>query len=846
MKETYLLLLQLLLVSCIPLFAQEKVTEVNQNSFQLDISFNSEKFMDEKNQKFTTRDYYEFTDPSNSGKYKLPYKEIIIAIPPDSKPSFSVISKEENVIESIIPKINPFVKAIKDSIIIYEDLQYSAFKKTQDNSVIEVVDYFWLRDFYCARLKIKTHSYNAFENKLTEITSIKIKVQLDKNISLSSNSELKTKSFYDKELKNIIINFSIAEQFRSVQKPLSADTTGDWIDYDKSYLKIGTASDGLVRITKADLENLNINTSSIDPRTFKLYESGKEQRIFINGESDGVFDEFDYIEFWGSMNYSKTSCRIINSATQDYNEYLNRFTDTTFYFLCWGGADGLRSLSINNFNDDLSDTLNYYMDFTHTEKNTIFQFMNNDEVANQTPNWFKNKCWIWEWVYTTAKKYTFNASDIYSGKNAAFYFKLISGGSNVSTNSHNIKLTINNTKIDSHVVNRYDQVLLNGKINANNLKSGTNTLSVYNMPNGNSPNYFAFDWYEIEYPKKLTLSKDSLHFRIDDELSRVIRIIKIDNVTGSDYVLYKIKPELKKVNMFYLVPSSLVFTDTVGAGDEYVIVSPSKISKPVFYNYRRFVNLRISKQQSDYIAITSPKFVNSAQKYVENISRMFSVSTVLTSTKDIFDEFGYGYPNPEALKNYLKYTYQNWSSPKPSYLCLIGDGNYDYKLFRYKNDGVIGGGNYVPVYGTPVSDNWYAVWDNDALPIPQMKVGRIPINKVSDLDFYLSKLINNEKLSFDEWNKRYLFFSGGSSSNINEITQLKSVNSSIINQFILSAPIAGNYTHFYKTTSPQTDFGPYTDQQFAKAIDDGGVFISYLGHSGTATWDNSISEVDQL
>ena len=59
-------------------------------------------------------------------------------------------------------------------------------------------------------------------------------------------------------------------------------------------------------------------------------------------------------------------------------------------------------------------------------------------------------------------------------------------------------------------------------------------------------------------------------------------------------------------------------------------------------------------------------------------------------------------------------------------------------------------------------------------------------------------------------------------------------------------PLSGSYTHFYKTSNLFTDFGPYTPEEFSNAIDAGGVFISYLGHSGTATWDNSVSETIQL
>ena len=56
----------------------------------------------------------------------------------------------------------------------------------------------------------------------------------------------------------------------------------------------------------------------------------------------------------------------------------------------------------------------------------------------------------------------------------------------------------------------------------------------------------------------------------------------------------------------------------------------------------------------------------------------------------------------------------------------------------------------------------------------------------------------------------------------------------------------GRYKHFYKTTNPFSDFGPYSESEINQTIAGGGVFISYIGHSGTATWDNSISDVWQL
>ena len=130
-------------------------------------------------------------------------------------------------------------------------------------------------------------------------------------------------------------------------------------------------------------------------------------------------------------------------------------------------------------------------------------------------------------------------------------------------------------------------------------------------------------------------------------------------------------------------------------------------------------------------------------------------------------------------------------------MTLIGDADYDYKMYRFKSDGVIGGGNFVPSYGNPVSDNWLVIWDENGLPIPQMKVGRIPINTSDELDYYLSKVQNNFNAKYDEWNKRYLFFSGGRADVPSEIAQLKATNDQVINSYIKPDPLAGYYSHFY-------------------------------------------------
>ena len=127
-----------------------------------------------------------------------------------------------------------------------------------------------------------------------------------------------------------------------------------------------------------------------------------------------------------------------------------------------------------------------------------------------------------------------------------------------------------------------------------------------------------------------------------------------------------------------------------------------------------------------------------------------------------------------------------------------------------------------------------------------MYVGRIPVNNVGDLTQYLSFYNSTITTPDDDWNKHYLLFTGGDPTVPGQIDLLKSVNDEVASTLVTPPPIGGIATHFYKTVNPQSDFGPFTSQQVKDAISTGGVFISYIGHSGTQTWDNSIGDPLQL
>ena len=107
-----------------------------------------------------------------------------------------------------------------------------------------------------------------------------------------------------------------------------------------------------------------------------------------------------------------------------YNEYLNRYSDTSYYFLTWGTQNGNRipeqKLALN-----VTDTLDYFQQFEHVEENFWYQNVNNDEVANQIPNWNKNKTWYWNWFGNLIQPHYFKFScNNLVLKKMLIYFKL--------------------------------------------------------------------------------------------------------------------------------------------------------------------------------------------------------------------------------------------------------------------------------------------------------------------------------------------------------------------------------------------------------------------------------------
>jgi len=836
-------------------YGQLKISKIEsvKNSITAKISLN-DNYQVQQNAGKTKLEFPNTQNISKPGSPTLPSKIIYVALPPESKASVQLSNQKYQVYSDNNVEVNPAIVKLNDSTIKYENqtLKPEYFLTDQyPASESELLGYTWIRNYYCAIIKINTAAYN------WRLKQIKLLLSTDLNVNYSGLKPFSVNNSaiapYDSILKHVIINYDEAKNFRSFRKIFSAaDTTGNWIDYSKQYVKLAIPSDGIYKIGYNDLVNYGLEPSSINPASIKIFCKGKELPLFLKTDQSGYFSQNDYMEFWAEKNYGSPNYRQIVPQGVDYLNYMNRYTDTAFVWLSWGGGNGERIRIDSSSNTSIKDTLNYYLNFQHFENDVRLWYYDSVIPRVQFPYWQENKVWTWQILGTNGTiSLPFQTTNIVPNSNLKTYVRLISNASDVTTNAHKVGVGVNSRTIQDSITFNFKQTAnLFSTLPSSDLKEGTNTLNIMDLPTSATFQQILLDWVDIEYYRFINAINDSLYFKFPDTLISKLRVIKITNITLPDtsLILYKVRPDTIRFNNFTLsggTVKTLTFTDTVNGGDAYILIAKKYLKSPVFETKKQFANLRNNPQGADDIIISNKVLSKSVNDYNNFIKSNYNVRTKLAFVNDIYDEFSYGYPEPEAIRNFLFYAYNYWAAPKPSYLTLIGDANYDYKN-QWSPVPAVRKKDLVPSYGYPVSDAWYSMWDSNQIDIPQMFTGRIPAANDQQVYFYLDKYQKYLSRPYDGWNKTFLFFSGGDPTVAGQIDQLKNENDYILNSMAEAKPIGGKGYHFYKTINPPTNFGPYSQSQIQNAIDNGGVFISYIGHSGTQTWDNGITDVSDL
>ncbi len=681
------------------------------------------------------------------------------------------------------------------------------------------------RDQQIASIRLSPYQYNPVTKSLRRLVSGTLKISLrssdGRSMPIPPAARGVSDPLFEKTFKHLIWNYDQAKGWR-VRKNVgdaAPDPSRDWFETGKDYYRIPIAEDGWYRITKAQLVSAGANGNLIDVPTLKLFSRGQQVPVLVRPDTS--------VEFYGYRNYGDTS-------------YADFWTDTSVYWLTWGGAAGLRFQAGVSHPGTEGRIVVSTLETKHFEENNwYYQGAGNYEITllDAVPG----EGWGWgkpnEWFYPGVRKRialplehkhslgTFNVRARLFGTIAQ---------SQYTPPRHTVQFYLNDTLIGTRTFPLRAECRFDTTLSISHLRAGLDTLTIQSADTGQAQ--FYLDWIEMRYPRQLRAINDQLTFTVPAFPGSNPSLIEVNGFTNSliDVVDLTTRRKIDGgiVSGDSLIGYTIAFKDTLSGSHTYLVQSRGGARNSPSVAKKRFVDIRANTIGADYIVITHRNFLSAAQQLAAYRRNHNGVRTATINIQDVYDEFNYGVMNALKLKSFLRHAYESWPQPRPSYLLMFGDASWDFHNYLNSTASF----NFVPAHGVPSGDNWFVCFNPDTSALAQMFVGRIPVRDSTQAARIVPKLAGYDARELGDWAKTFMFITGG--GNPSEWSEFANLSTGLINRNIAPAPVGGNVVRFDKTTISYIDGG--LREPMKQAINNGCGFVNFLGHSGGRIWSLDI------
>ena len=197
----------------------------------------------------------------------------------------------------------------------------------------------------------------------------------------------------------------------------------------------------------------------------------------------------------------------------------------------------------------------------------------------------------------------------------------------------------------------------------------------------------AVDWFAVTYERAFEADSDSLTFSHAGGYR-----YRIDGFSSEDAQLYDITDPAAVARVVNGTlsgsgPYSLEVEPAAATGSRnYLALGAAAVRAPSAVVKDRASSLYASANAADWILITHRELgwdgAGAEQGWVASLVSLRQsqgLRCAVVDIADIFDEFGYGLPTPQAVKDFITYAYESWQTPAPQYVLLVGGTSYDYK-----------------------------------------------------------------------------------------------------------------------------------------------------------------------
>jgi len=657
----------------------------------------------------------------------------------------------------------------------------------------------------------------------------------------------------DEFLRASILNYDVARQWHREPSRLQKSEVINSVLASGDWYRISVVSDGIYRLDANALSAAGVNLAQIDPRTIKIYGNGGREvpedlnsprpidlvqnAIQVLGESDGRFDVGDQVIFYGKgvrgWEYKP--------GEKTFSHYIHHYVDTNYYWLTYGGAQGLRMASLPSLNEPGA----------FAPRSTVGKLFIEEEKNKTRVNSGRE----WYGQYFDAVKDNLavipNRLDglitsdpihyrfvFLSRSNAFATFRVEDSGVQLGS------VQIPPTDISSIV---YYEAIKSDVVSfqrPGNLTNNQSTLRITYEATGSVAEGY-LDWLEILYSRNFQAVNDLLNFTSPD--TNAVIQYDLGNFSTSSISVYDVTDpyNVKVISGANISGGSVRFQARQNAGgvSEYYAVGPNGYKTPTGIRKMGNSNVHGFADGAEFVIITHSDFLTQAQRLKSHREQPGPdrLTTVVVNVQDIFNEFSGGLLDPTAIRDYLRYAYDNWKV-KPRYVLLLGDGDYDYKNVIAQDK------NWIPPYetietlykiNTYCTDDYYAeIVGND--PIIDLAIGRIPVRTPQEAQIVVDKIIAYEtNADFDPWKNRITFVADDGLTSTGDDGPIHTAQAEELAERFTPAEFEKEKIYLIEYPTVQTS-GGRTKPDAAKAIVDrinrGSLIVNWTGHGNNQVW----------
>ena len=630
------------------------------NSYQLkDTTFNGRVYQKIEGDE----DYFR-----NPGEPWVPEYNVNIGIPFNSEPTLSILQVEKLSYENkfIIPFPEDDPQFTRMDVNKFDKTIYSSNKLFPENPAYLGKD-FIMRYSRVIPLSVSAYQFNPVTHQL--IFNKKVVVQINFNIKTSDKLPIND-NLTNEFLKSSVLNYSQAYKWTGKEPSnvvSGANGYGNyWYNPNKNYFRIYLKTKGVYRITFDQLISSGVPIQGgVQSDKLEIINEGNSIPIDIIDGGDGMFNSGDYFQFIGGPPSPSPYSRV------------NIYNNTNVYWFSYE-SDTLAARYVNTdgYPTNYQHTLIKTLEALHFEKDTIYEPLGHSGTLDIDH-------WYWDKITGSNGTETYSFTDRFENL------------PNYDESSHYLKVKVNLTGMNSyncspdHKANfKFNEKSIGTMVwdgQSNSTFEKTLYISSDSIPLYTNGNYLTvstkgevcdvsqsdelrMNWYDMEYWRLNRTSGDHFNFESPTDSSGVIRFWLWQWTKDNMKVYIPSKSKLiYNPQIINDADKTVLFVDTVTVPTDYFCAASNYFLQPDSIKEAIPSDLRNPSNEADYIIITHPNFLNAAQRLKTLRENQYPDSNIvnpkikIVDINEVYNEFSYGLLNPQALQDFVKYAFENWS-----------------------------------------------------------------------------------------------------------------------------------------------------------------------------------------